>query len=84
MVDGYLLVPDGAGPFPGGAGAVLRAADQHRPRDQHGQGTHDYGLQLVRRGFVTLSIGTPGSVEKIGLETRQLLTEAGANSGGSR
>jgi dienelactone hydrolase len=74
--DGYLLVPDGAGPFP----AVL--VPFYEPQTSigegaKGRGTHDYGLQLVRRGFVTLSIGTPGSVEKPGLDTRQLLVEAG-------
>jgi dienelactone hydrolase len=76
VADGYLLVPLGTGPFP----AVL--VPFYEPltsigRGQKGHGTHDYGLQLVKRGFVTLSIGTPGSVENIGQETRQLLTEAG-------
>jgi hypothetical protein len=37
-------------------------------------------LQLVRRGFVTLSIGTPGSFESIGKDTRQLLVDAGAQA----
>ncbi len=73
---GYLLVPNGSGPFP----AVL--VPFYEPLTSIGQGTtgrgtHDYGLQLVRRGFVTLSIGTPGPAEKIGMETRQLLVEAG-------
>jgi dienelactone hydrolase len=77
VADGYLLVPPGEGPFP----AVL--IPFYEPltsigRGTKGQGTHDYGLQLVRRGFVTLSIGTPGSVENIGGDTRRLLTEAGA------
>ncbi|MGA2032502.1 MAG: hypothetical protein ABSG68_09615 [Thermoguttaceae bacterium] len=77
LIDGYLLVPAGRGPFP----AVL--VPFYEPltsigRGAKGQGTHDYGLQLVRRGFVTLSVGTPGSVEKIGLDTRALLIEAGA------
>ncbi|HZN32362.1 MAG TPA: hypothetical protein VFB80_01035 [Pirellulaceae bacterium] len=76
VADGYLLIPKGNRPFP----AVL--VPFYEPltsigAGQKGQGTHDYGLQLVKRGFVTLSIGTPGSVEKIGLETRQLLVEAG-------
>jgi dienelactone hydrolase len=76
VADGYLLIPPGTGPFP----AVL--VPFYEPltsigEGKNGQGTHDYGLQLVRRGFVTLSIGTPGSVEKIGLETSQLLVEAG-------
>ena len=76
LADGYLLVPKGEGPFP----AVL--VPFYEPltsigRGQKGQGTHDYGLQLVRRGFVTLSIGTPGSLENIGQDTRELLTAAG-------
>jgi dienelactone hydrolase len=78
LADGYLLIPKGQGPFP----AVLvpfyepLTSIGQEPQGK-GRGTHDYGLQLVRRGFVTLSIGTPGSVEKIGLDTRQLLVEAG-------
>lgn len=81
LADGYLLWPrvNGSraeGPLP----AVL--VPFYEPLTsvglgEKGHGTHDYGLQLVRRGFVTLSIGTPGSVEKIGLDTRQLLVEAG-------
>jgi dienelactone hydrolase len=76
VADGYLLVPSGQGPFP----AVL--VPFYEPltsigEGQKGHGTHDYGLQLVKRGFVTLSIGTPGSVEKIGLDTRELLVQAG-------
>lgn len=76
QADGYLLVPKGEGPFP----AVF--VPFYEPKTsigegQKGQGTHDYGLQLVKRGMVTLSIGTPGSFESIGVDTRQLLTEAG-------
>ena len=79
--DGYLLVPARPGtarpgPFP----AVL--VPFYEPltsigQGARGRGTHDYGLQLVRRGLVTLSIGTPGSVEQIGWDTRKLLVEAG-------
>jgi dienelactone hydrolase len=77
LIDGYLLVPAGRGPFP----AVL--VPFYEPLTSIGQGakgrgTHDYGLQLVQRGFVTLSVGTPGSLEKIGLDTRSLLIEAGS------
>ncbi len=78
LADGYLLMPPGKGPFP----AVLvpfyepLTSIGEGPQGK-GRGTHDYGLQLVKRGFVTLSIGTPGSVEKIGLDTRQLLVESG-------
>src|ERR1043166_8098469 len=76
VADGYLLVPKGSGPFP----AVL--VPFYEPltsigQGKQGRGSHDYGLQLVKRGFITLSIGTPGSVEKPGLDTRKLLTEAG-------
>lgn len=76
QADGYLLVPKGPGPFP----AVF--VPFYEPQTsigegKKGQGTHDYGLQLVKRGFVTLSIGTPGSFENIGVETRELLTQAG-------
>ncbi|HKB38067.1 MAG TPA: sialidase [Gemmataceae bacterium] len=60
-VNGYLLIPKGRGPFP----AVI--VPFYEPLTSIGQGakgrgvgTHDYGLQLVKRGFVTLSIGTPG------------------------
>ncbi len=74
--DGYLLVPSGDGPFP----AVL--IPFYEPltsigQGTKGQGTHDYGLQLVRRGFVTLSIGTPGALESIGVDTRNALVKAG-------
>ena len=77
LADGYLLIPAGEGPFP----AVF--VPFYEPltsigEGTKGRGTHDYGRQLVRRGFVTLSIGTPGSFEKIGADTRQLLVEAGA------
>jgi len=74
-VEGYLLTPFGDGPFP----AVL--VPFYEPltsigEGKKGHGTHDYGLQLVRRGFTTLSIGTPGAVESIGVDTRQALVEA--------
>ncbi len=58
--EGWLLVPDGKGPFP----AVLVV--YYEPETSAGltpgeKGAHrDYGLQLVRAGFVTLSIGSPG------------------------
>jgi dienelactone hydrolase len=77
-VEGYLLVPKGPGPFP----AVV--VPFYEPLTSIGQGakgrgvgTHDYGLQLVKRGFVTLSIGTPGALDKLGGDTRQALVQAG-------
>lgn len=76
MVEGYLLKPQGNGPFP----AVL--VPFYEPltsigEGKKGRGTHDYGLQLARRGFVTLSIGTPGALESIGVDTRKALVDAG-------
>lgn len=76
FVDGYLCLPKGKGPFP----AVL--VPFYEPltsigRGEKGRGTHDYGLQLVRRGFVTLSIGTPASLNELGGDTRKLLVKAG-------
>ncbi|HJT36217.1 MAG TPA: prolyl oligopeptidase family serine peptidase [Pirellulales bacterium] len=76
LADGYLLVPEGNGPFP----AVL--VPFYEPltcigRGQKGRGTHDYGWQLVQRGFVTLSIGTPAALESLGGDTRKLLVESG-------
>jgi hypothetical protein len=55
--DGYLLVPDGKAPFPAvlvvyydpETGAGLKAKNELR----------DFGYQLTRRGFVTLSVGWP-------------------------
>ena len=78
IAEGYLLAPAGAGPFP----AVLVPFYEAKTsiglgENGRGVGTHDYGLQLVKRGFVTLSIGTPASVEKIGQPVRDVLTEAG-------
>jgi hypothetical protein len=56
MVSGYLLMPEGAGPFP----AVL--VPFYEPETSAGLKDSpflDFGLQLARRGFVTLSIGSP-------------------------
>jgi hypothetical protein len=56
--EGWLMVPEGPGPFPG----VLIVF--YEPETSAGlnpkQPLLDFGLQLARRGFVTLSIGTPG------------------------
>lgn len=76
-VEGFLLIPDGEGPFP----AVL--VPFYEPQSSIGLGkpdtlgSIDFGLQLTRRGFVTLSIGTPGQIEKQSNDTRKLLTEIG-------
>ena len=56
--EGWLLIPDAAKPLP----AVLVV--YYEPETSVGltpdQPYRDFGLQLARRGFVTLSIGTPG------------------------
>ena len=55
--EGWLLVPEGRGPFP----AVLVV--YYEPETSIGKGKEslrDFGYQLACRGFVTLSIGTPG------------------------
>jgi dienelactone hydrolase len=57
MAEGYLLIPDTKGPFP----AVL--VPYYEPETSVGLSTNklrDFGYQLARRGFVTLSIGSPG------------------------
>jgi Protein of unknown function (DUF1593)/REJ domain/Esterase FrsA-like len=55
--EGWLLIPDGSGPFP----AVLVVF--YEPETSAGLNTNrfrDFGYQLARRGFITLNIGTPG------------------------
>jgi glycerophosphoryl diester phosphodiesterase len=56
VIEGYLLVPDGTGPFPG---VVVPYYD---PETSIGRKLElrDFALQLTRRGFVSLSIGAPG------------------------
>ena len=54
-VEGYLLVPDGAGPFPA---AIVVYYDAETGVGL-GKELRDFGYQLAKRGFVALSIGTP-------------------------
>lgn len=56
MLDGYLLVPDGKGPFPA---VVVPFYEPETSIGNKGM-LRDFALQLSRRGFVTLSIGSPG------------------------
>jgi dienelactone hydrolase len=78
FVDGYLLMPNGPGPFPAVVVPFYEPLTSigQGPKGR-GRGTHDYGLQLARRGLVTLSIGTPGSLDKAGGDTRDALVKAG-------
>lgn len=57
MVDGFLLVPDGDGPFP----AVLVVYYDAQSGVGLGAPLRDFGWQLARRGFVALSIGKPST-----------------------
>ncbi len=56
VLDGYLLVPAGSGPFPG------VVVPYYEPETSIGRKLEfrDFALQLTRRGFVSLSIGAPG------------------------
>ena len=54
-VAGYLLVPDGDGPFP----AVLVVYYDAETGAGLGKELRDFGYQLAKRGFVAVSIGTP-------------------------
>jgi hypothetical protein len=57
MHDGYLLVPSGRGPFPG------VVVPYYEPESSIGVGKvqlRDFAYQLTRRGFVSISIGSPG------------------------
>ncbi|MCZ7639822.1 MAG: hypothetical protein M5U12_29505 [Verrucomicrobia bacterium] len=54
--EGWLLIPDGRGPFP----AVFVPYYEPETSIGLGQPLRDFGYQLTRRGFVSLSIGSPG------------------------
>jgi hypothetical protein len=53
--DGYLLIPEGDGPFP----AVVVVYYDPETGIGLGRELRDFGYQLAKRGFVALSIGTP-------------------------
>lgn len=55
-VEGWLLVPSAAGPHP----AVLVPFYEPETSIGLGRPLRDFALQLARRGFVTLAIGSPG------------------------
>lgn len=54
--DAYLLVPDGKGPFPA---MVVVYYDAKTGIGQGKAALRDYAYQLAKRGFVTLSVGSP-------------------------
>jgi hypothetical protein len=55
--EGYLLVPDGKGPFPA---IVVPYYEAESSIGISKVELRDFGYQLTKRGFVTLSIGSPG------------------------
>jgi dienelactone hydrolase len=57
MVDAFLLVPDGKGPFP----AVVVVYYDAQTGVGLGTKNRDYGWHLAKRGFVTLSLGRPSA-----------------------
>jgi dienelactone hydrolase len=54
---GWLLMPKGSGPFPA---VVIPYYEPETSIGMSKQKLRDFGLELTRRGFVTLSIGSPG------------------------
>lgn len=85
---GYLLIPDGEGKRP----AVLTAYYEPETSIGLGKELRDFGLQLARRGFVVLSIGTTEataaqtyalyypSLEKAEVQPLSMLAYAAANA----
>lgn len=87
ITEGYLLVPEGEGPFP--AAVVV----YYEPETAIGEGRagRDFAYQLTKRGFVTLSIGTTEatnrkqyalyhpSIEDARVEPLSMLAYAAAN-----
>ena len=59
MPEAWLLIPDGDGPFPAVL-VVYYEPDTSVGLKEGSSGIRDFGEQLARRGFVTLSIGSPG------------------------
>jgi hypothetical protein len=82
--DGYLLVPDGSGPFP----AVLVVFYEPGTAIGRGKERLDFAYQLARRGFLSLSIGfDPREIDtaKSGLKLQPLsyLAYVAANAYGA-
>ena len=57
VADGYILSPKGNGPF---AAVFVPFYEPQTSIGLGGKSLRDFALQLTRRGFVTLSIGSPG------------------------
>ena len=59
---GYLLIPDGEGPFPAVLD-VFYGTEIGAGLDEERRLQNDFGYQLTKRGFVSLCIGSPGGSE---------------------
>lgn len=73
MSAGYLLVPPGDGPFPA---AFVPFYEPQTSTGQTGdpkKQLRDFAYQLTKRGFVTLSIGSPGGDARLPDTAGQLL-----------
>lgn len=57
MDAGYILIPDGAGPFPA---VFVPFYEPETSTAQSKKPMRSFACDLTRRGFVTLSIGSPG------------------------
>jgi dienelactone hydrolase len=81
LVEAYLLVPDGKGPFP----AVVVPYYDAKTGAGHGKELRDFGAQLTRRGFVSLSLGWPmprregGTAEEATIQPLTFLAYVAAN-----
>lgn len=67
--DGYLLIPDGKGPFPA---VFVPYYDPETSAGLSDKPLRDFAYQLTRRGFVSLSLGSPGG------DARKPVLSAGA------
>lgn len=58
--EGWLLVPEGRGPFPAVLVVYYEPETSVGLNEEEKHQFRDYGSQLARRRFVTLNLGTPG------------------------
>jgi hypothetical protein len=79
-VEGYLAIPDGPGKFP----AVLAVYYDAETSIGLGKEQRDFAYQLTKRGFVSLSIGTPecryySSEKEVTVQPLSMLAYVAAN-----
>jgi len=75
----YLLVPDGAGPFPAVVVTWYNSSDS-AGLSEKARGTLDFGYQLAKRGFVALCIGGLAEDSSRRIQPLSFLAYAAANS----